>query len=31
MSKEVSEIIAEMWKDRKPNIVLKDGTKVYLG
>lgn len=31
MNKEVSEIIGEMYKDKKPNIVLKDGSRVYLG
>lgn len=31
MNKEVSEIIAEMYKDKKPDIVLEDGSKVYLG
>lgn len=31
MSKEVSEIIAEMCKGKKPDIVLKDGSKIYLG
>ena len=31
MNKEVSEIIAEMGKDKKPDIILKDGSKIYLG
>lgn len=31
MNKEVPEIIAEMYKDKKPDIVLKDGLRVYLG
>ena len=31
MNKEVSEIIGEMCKDKKPDIVLKDGSRVYLG
>ena len=31
MNKEVSEIIGEMRKDKKPDIVLKDGSKIYLG
>ena len=31
MNKEVSEIIGEMCKDKKPDIVLKDGSKIYLG
>ena len=31
MNKEVSERIAEMCKDKEPDIVLKDGSKVYLG
>ena len=31
MNKEVSEIIAEMCKDKKSDIVLKDGSRVYLG
>ena len=30
MNKEVPETIAEMCKDKKPDIVLKDGSKVYL-
>lgn len=31
MNKEVSEITAEMYKDKKPDIVLKDGSRIYLG
>ena len=31
MNKEASEIVAEMYKDKKPDIVLKDGSRVYLG
>lgn len=32
MNKEVSEIIAEkIYKNRKPDIILKDGSRVYLG
>lgn len=32
MSKEVSERIAEKtYKNRKPDIILKDGSRVYLG
>ena len=31
MNKEVSEIIAETCKDKKPDIVLKDGSGIYLG
>ena len=31
MNKEASEKIAETTKDKKPDIILKDGSKVYLG
>ena len=31
MNKEASEIVAEMYKDKKTDIVLKDGSKVYIG
>lgn len=31
MYKEVPKRIAEMYKKQKPDIVLKDGSKVYLG
>ena len=31
MNKEVSERIAEMCKDKKADIILKYGSRVYLG
>ena len=32
MNKEVTKGVSEMmYKNRKPDIILKDGTKVYLG
>ena len=31
MNKEMPETMAEMCRDNKPDIVLKDGSRVYLG